>query len=125
MIGLRLLPLDRRAGTIPLGGGRQGGMRFTAIVTAQLIGLVLVDRTGVSDFFGNAEFVQLVDDLARLYFQLPRQLIDSNLTHIEAFRLTAFTTGQLATLRVREFRPQWIPPRNDPLPPRRHRIPAI
>jgi hypothetical protein len=44
----------------------------------------------VRDLFGYAEFVQLVDDLARLHFQLPRQLIDSNLTHIEAFRLTAF-----------------------------------
>jgi len=47
-----------------------------------LIGFVFVDRTGVGNFFGNAEFVQLVDDLARLHFQLPRQLIDSNLTHI-------------------------------------------
>jgi hypothetical protein len=117
--------LDGRAGTVPLGGGRQGGVRFTTVIAAQLIGFVFVDRTGVGDFFGNAEFVQLVDDLARLYFQLPRQLIDSNLTHIEAFRLTAFTTGQLATLRVREFRPQWIPPRNDPLRPRRQRIPAV
>jgi hypothetical protein len=45
--------------------------------------------------------VQLVDDLARLHFQLPRQFIDSNLTHIEAFRLTAFTSCPPATLRVR------------------------
>ena len=76
-------------------------MRFPTVVAAQLIGLVLVDRTGVGDFLGNAKFMQLVDDLTRLHFQLSRQLIDSNLTHIEAFRLTAFTTGRLPTLRVR------------------------
>src|ERR1035438_5353679 len=73
-------------------------MRFTTVVPAQLIGFVFVDRAGVGDFFGNAKFVQLVDDLARLHFQLPRQLIDSNLTHIEAFRLRAFTNCRIATL---------------------------
>jgi hypothetical protein len=31
---------------------------------------------------GDAEFVELVDDLARLHFQLPRQLINPDLTHI-------------------------------------------
>jgi hypothetical protein len=55
---------------------------FAAVITAQLIGFVLVDRAGMGDLFGDTEFVQLVDDLARLYFQLPRQFIDSNLTHI-------------------------------------------
>jgi hypothetical protein len=86
----RFLILDRQAGAVPVRSARQRGMRFAIVVTAQLIGLVIVDRTGVGNFFGNAEFVQLVDDLARLHFQLPRQFIDSNLTHIEAFRLTAF-----------------------------------
>jgi len=57
-------------------------MRFTVIIPAQLIGFVFVDRARVGHFFRDAEFVQLVDDLARLHFQLPRQLIDSNLTHI-------------------------------------------
>jgi hypothetical protein len=56
-------------------------MRFAAVVAAQLIGLVFIDRTGVGDLFRNTEFVQFVDDLARLHFQLPRQLIDANLTH--------------------------------------------
>ena len=55
---------------------------FAAIVTAQLLRHVFVNRTGVGNFFGDAEFVELVDDLARLHFQLPRQFIDSNLTHI-------------------------------------------
>src|SRR5258708_6242279 len=62
-------------------------MGLTPIIPAQLVGPVLVDGTGVGNFFGNAEFVELVDDLARLHFQLPRQFIDSNLTHINAFRL--------------------------------------
>jgi hypothetical protein len=86
-------------------GSRERGMRFPTVVAAQLIGLVLVDRTGVGDFLGNAKFMQLVDDLTRLHFQLSRQLIDSNLTHIEAFRLTAITTCRFATLRALIFRP--------------------
>jgi hypothetical protein len=57
-------------------------MRFATVVTPQLVGFVVVDRTGVGNLLGNAKFVQLVDDLARLHFQLPRQFIDSNLTHI-------------------------------------------
>jgi hypothetical protein len=56
-------------------------MRLTTVVPPQLIGFVFVDRTGVGDLFRNAEFVQFVDDLARLHFQLPRQFIDANLTH--------------------------------------------
>jgi hypothetical protein len=59
---------------------------FAAIVTAQLFSAFVIDRAGVSNFLGNSEFVQFVDDLARLHFQLPRQFIDSNLTHIKAFR---------------------------------------
>jgi hypothetical protein len=31
---------------------------------------------------GDAEFVQFIDDLTRLNFELPRQLIDSDLTHV-------------------------------------------
>ena len=80
--------VNRNASAVRV-GERPRRIRLTLIVTAQLIGLIFVDRTGVGDFFGNAEFVQFVDDLARLHFQLPRQLIDANLTHNEAFRLTA------------------------------------
>jgi hypothetical protein len=32
--------------------------------------------------FGDAELVQFIDDLTRLDFELPRQLIDSDLTHV-------------------------------------------
>jgi hypothetical protein len=70
--------LYSRSGPVPV---RDGGIRFTSVIPAQLIGLVFVDRAGVGDFFGDPELVQFVDDLARLHFQLPRQFIDSNLTH--------------------------------------------
>jgi hypothetical protein len=43
----------------------------------------------VGQLFGHAEFGELLDDLSRLYFELPRQLIDSDLTHIQAFYLPA------------------------------------
>jgi hypothetical protein len=102
-----------RAGTVAARGGRQRGMRFPAVVAAQLIGFVLVDRAGVGDFLGNAKFMQLVDDLTRLHFQLSRQFIDSNLTHIEAFRLTAFIRlldlphSGLGYFALIDFRPGW------------------
>lgn len=73
--------------------GRRGRLRhadrdrFAAIIAPQLFGGVLFNRAGVGDVFGDAEFVQFIDDFARFYFQLARQYIDSNLTHIvEAFR---------------------------------------
>jgi hypothetical protein len=73
-----------RAGAISA-GSRQRRVGFTAVIPAQLIGFIVVDRARVGDLFGDAKFVQLVDDLARLHFQLSRQFIDSNLTHIKCF----------------------------------------
>jgi hypothetical protein len=60
--------------------------RFAPIVPAKLLGLVFINRAGMRYLLSDLEFVELVDDLARLHFQLPRQFIDSNLTHIKAFR---------------------------------------
>jgi hypothetical protein len=77
-----IIHADSSSCAVIVGSRRERGMRFAVVVTPQLIGLVFVDRARVGDFFSDAEFVQLVDDLARLHFQLPRQLIDSNLTHI-------------------------------------------
>jgi hypothetical protein len=59
------------------------------IITAKLVGCVVIDRTGVGHLFVDTEFVELLDDLPRLDFQLPRQLIDSDLTHIQAINLPA------------------------------------
>jgi hypothetical protein len=57
-------------------------VRFATVVAANCVGLIVINGAGVRDLLGDAELVQLVDDLARLDFELPRQLIDSNLTHV-------------------------------------------
>jgi hypothetical protein len=80
---------DCGAGAVPVRRRGPRRIRLAPVITAQLIGLVFLNRAGMGDFFSDPEFVQLVDDLARLYFQLPRQFIDSNLTHIKVFRLCA------------------------------------
>ena len=40
---------------------------------------IFVDRAGVGFLFGYAQFGELVEDLVRLDFQLPSQLINANL----------------------------------------------
>ncbi len=78
---------DGRPGTGSL--TRPGGRGIAGVIHAQFFGHIVVDRAGVGHFFGNAEFRQLLYDLSRLDFQLPRQLIDSDLTHIQEFCLPA------------------------------------
>jgi hypothetical protein len=56
---------------------------FAGVVPAQTFCPDLVDRAGVRHLLGDAEFVQLVDDLPRLDFQPSRQLIDSDLAHVQ------------------------------------------
>jgi hypothetical protein len=53
-----------------------------AEIAPQLLGVVVVDRTRMGQGFDDAEIVQFIDDLTRLNFELPRQLIDSDLTHV-------------------------------------------
>jgi hypothetical protein len=74
---------NRCAGRISLTSSGGGGVR--GVMSAQPIGHIVIDRAGVGHFLGNAEFLQFLDDLSRLDFQLPRQLIDSDLTHIQEF----------------------------------------
>jgi hypothetical protein len=62
---------------------------IAGIITTQALGHVVVNRAGMGHLFGNAEFLQFFDDLTRLNFKLPRQLINSDLTHIQAFCLPA------------------------------------
>jgi hypothetical protein len=52
-----------------------------AKIAPQLLGIIVVDRAGMGQGFGDTELVQFIDDLTRLNFELPRQLIDSDLTH--------------------------------------------
>jgi hypothetical protein len=55
---------------------------IAAKIAAQLVRVVVVDRTRMRQCLGNAELAQFIDDLTRLDFELPRQLIDSDLTHV-------------------------------------------
>jgi len=56
--------------------------RIAAEIAPQLLGVIVVDRAGMGQRLGNTELVQFIDDLTRLNFELPRQLIDSDLTHV-------------------------------------------
>lgn len=51
-------------------------------IAPQFLGVVVVDRTGMGQRLGNTELVKFIDDLTRLHLELPRQLIDSDLTHV-------------------------------------------
>ena len=85
----------RRASAIS-GGGRLGGLfrhgglrlgfgfqigHIESVQPAQLDGHVFVDGAGVRLLFGDAQFGEPVQDFVSLDFQLPRQLVDSNLLH--------------------------------------------
>jgi hypothetical protein len=48
---------------------------------AQLVRHVVVDRAGVGLLVCYAEFGKFVEDLMRLHLELPRQLVDPNLSH--------------------------------------------
>jgi hypothetical protein len=83
LLRLWLLFLARLPGFFPalvLVGGDHGGVATE--IAPQLFGVVVVDWAGMGQGFGDAELVQFIDDLTRLDFELPRQLIDSDLTHV-------------------------------------------
>jgi len=62
----------RSSGTLPIG---------TLKVGTNFFGLVLFDRTGMGLLLGDANFGQRIEDRLAFDFQLPGQIIDSNLTH--------------------------------------------
>lgn len=85
-----------RPGGIPFfyfrdGGGRGGAAMFgcgsrrlgdiVAIMAAKLDRRLFVHGAGVRLFFGDAEFREQVQYLVGLDFQLPRQLVNSDLSH--------------------------------------------
>ena len=94
LVGMVVVPVPvvgrvtlRTAVRIPHGkaGGADDGRHviLARIIAAEALCPYLVNRAGVRHLLGNAEFVELVDDLPRLYFQLPRQLIYSDLAHVQ------------------------------------------
>jgi hypothetical protein len=60
-------------------GGGPGSV--ATVMAAKLNGRVFVDGTGVRLFFGDAKLGEEVQYLVGLHFQLPRQLINSDLSH--------------------------------------------
>jgi hypothetical protein len=66
------------------GCGRLGG-RVAGLTSGEMAAdqqrLVVLERTRVGLLVGDAEIGEEVDDHARLYFQLPSQLIDANFAH--------------------------------------------
>jgi hypothetical protein len=62
----------------------RGGRRFlgmSAEVVPDQNGFVFFQRAGVRFLFGNTDFGEHVKNRLALDLQLPRQIIDSNLTH--------------------------------------------
>jgi hypothetical protein len=69
-----------------LGGGFElaAGCRFrilVPVVAAQLKHYVVVQRAGVRLFIRDAQFGELLQYFVSLNFQLPRQLVNSDLSH--------------------------------------------
>jgi len=67
---------------VPAWRARHNYGGVAAEIAPQFLGVVVVNRAGMCQGFGDAELVQFIDDLTRLNFELPRQLIDSDLTHV-------------------------------------------
>lgn len=70
-----------------------------AEMTAQLLGQVIINGAGVREFFRNAKLGQGLDDLFRWNFQLSRQHIDPDFTHIRNYAiLSPFPSFNAAAL---------------------------
>jgi hypothetical protein len=63
-------------------GRRQDDRSIAAEIPPQFLGVVIVNRAGMGQRLGDPELMQFIDDLTRLDFELSRQLIDSDLTHV-------------------------------------------
>jgi 5-formyltetrahydrofolate cyclo-ligase len=61
--------------------------RSTLKVRANLVGLIVFQRTGVRLAAGQAEFGQYIKNLTALDFHLAREIVDSNLTHPPLFKM--------------------------------------
>ena len=75
-----------RPGQLRARRGLVGGGEVPAIVTAQAIRQVVINRAGMTKLFGSAEFGKFVEYFSRLHFQLASQLVYADLTHTEAVR---------------------------------------
>jgi hypothetical protein len=76
---------DALLGTGTLAARMGRGARAVLKVRAHLVGLVVLQRTGVSLAGGQAELCQYVKNLPTLDFHLAREIVDTNLTHPPLF----------------------------------------
>jgi hypothetical protein len=84
---MREIDLGRDAlwGTGRRGAPLAGRSASTLVVRANLIRLVVLQRTGVGLAGRQAELRQYVENLPTLDFHLAREIVDSNLTHPPLF----------------------------------------
>ena len=69
------------------GAAVAGSARSALKMRANLVGLVLLQRTGVGLAAAQAEFRQYVKNLPALDFHLAREIVDTNLTHPPLFKI--------------------------------------
>jgi len=63
-------------------GGRLGRLPdFEAEVLPYLVDEIIVQRAGMGELLENSHLRERFDNFFRFHFELPRQLIDSNLLH--------------------------------------------
>jgi hypothetical protein len=105
-LGLHLLCLDGPQNVAGLGDvgeidfrndalgsfGRRGAGAASRVLAAlkmraNLVGLIVFQRTGVGLAACQAEFRQYVKNLLALDFHLAREIVDSNLTHPPLFKI--------------------------------------
>jgi hypothetical protein len=67
-------------GVVVSGGGRRIRI-LVAVISAQLEDYVVFQRAGVRLFIRDAEFGELLQYFVSFDFQLPRQLVNSDLSH--------------------------------------------
>jgi hypothetical protein len=63
--------------------GRQIG-DFVTVVPPQLDRDIFVNRAGVGLFLGNSQFREQLQNFVSFYLQLPSQLVNANLSHINS-----------------------------------------
>jgi hypothetical protein len=56
-------------------------LSLEAEMLSELVDDIVVQRAGMRELLGNAEFREHVEYFFRLHLELPRQLINSNLLH--------------------------------------------
>jgi hypothetical protein len=71
----------RFAASRPRSPARGLGLATSAEMRSDLLRFVVFKRTGVALFLGDSNFRKHIENRFALDFQLPRQVVDSNLAH--------------------------------------------